>query len=132
MERCLKEFPNVTFVGHGPAFWTAISADDPRAGYPKEPIKPGGAVDRLLAEYGNLYADLSAGSGYNAMTRDPDFTMGFIERHWRKLLWGTDIVYVNSELPHVEWMKTIDVSDEVREAIATDNARRVLGIEDEG
>jgi predicted TIM-barrel fold metal-dependent hydrolase len=129
LERCLREFRNVKFVGHGPAFWSAISAADPRRGYPKGPIQPGGAVDRLLAEYDNLYADLSAGSGYNAMTRDPDFTRGFIERHARKLLFGTDIVGVGDKLPIVPWMKTLDAPPEVREAIASGNARRLLGLE---
>ncbi len=131
LESCLREFPNVKFVGHGPTFWTAISADDPRAGYPKEPIKPGGALDRLLPEYDNLYADLSAGSGYNAMTRDPEFAQGFIERHWRKLLFGTDIMHPGHALPHFEWLKTLDVTPEVRQAIAGGNARRVLGLDEE-
>ena len=128
LESCLKEFPNVKWCGHGEAFWSAISAEDPRSGYPKGPVKPGGAVDRLLAEYDNLYADLSAGSGYNAMTRDPDFSRGFIERHWRKLLWGTDIVGVGQDLPQVAWIRSLDISEEVRTAIADGNARRLLGL----
>lgn len=126
LEACLKEFRNVAFVGHGPAFWSAISREDPRQGYPKGPVAPGGAVDRLLAEYDNLYADLSAGSGYNAMTRDPEFTQGFIERHWRKLLFGTDIVGVNDPLPQVRWLRELDVAAEVRAAMADGNARRLL------
>lgn len=128
LEACLKQFPRVKFVGHGPAFWSAISADDPRAGYPKGPVKPGGAVDRLLADYENLYADLSAGSGYNAMTRDPDFTLGFIERHWRKLLWGSDIVGVHEDHPQIEWMRTVAISEDKRQAIADGNARALLGL----
>lgn len=135
LEKCLREFRNVTFVGHGPGFWSAISADDDdtpgRAEYPSGPIKPGGAVDRLLAEYDNLYADLSATSGYNAMTRDPEFTKGFVERNWKKLLFGTDIVFTNHPLPIIKWMKTLDVAPEIREAIADGNARRVLGICDD-
>lgn len=131
VEACLNEFPNVPFVGHGPAFWSAISADDLRGGYPTDPIQPGGAVDRLLEEYDHLYADLSAGSGYNAMTRDPEFTKGFIERHWRKLLWGTDYVGVHDPLPQIEWIKRLDVRPEVRQAIAGGNARRLLGMEEE-
>ncbi len=129
LEACLKQFPRVKFVGHGPAFWSAISADDPREGYPKGLIKPGGAVDRLLADYDNLYADLSAASGHNAMTRDPEFTTRFIERHWRKLLWGSDIVGVHESHPQVEWMRTVPVSEEVRQAIADGNARKLLGLE---
>ncbi len=126
LESCLKAYPRVTFVGHGPGFWSAISADDPREGYPKGPVKPGGAVDRLLADYENLYADLSAGSGYNALTRDPGFTEGFIERHWKKLLWGTDIVAPGQEHPQLAWIRALDAPEEVRYAISEGNARRVL------
>jgi len=129
LERCLKEFGNVKFVGHGPGFWAAISGDDDgKGGYPKRAITPGGVVDRLLAEYDNLYADLSAGSGYNAMTRDPGFTAGFIARHWRKLLWGTDYLGHHQAMPQVEWLRGLDAAAAVREAIAAGNARRLLGL----
>jgi len=129
LEACLREFRNVKFVGHGPSFWAAISGDDDgRGGYPKRAVAAGGAVDRLLGEYENLYADLSAGSGYNAMTRDPEFTAGFIARHWRKLLWGTDYLGLGQPMPQVEWLRGLDVAPEVREAIAARNARRVLGL----
>jgi hypothetical protein len=129
LEACLKEFANVKFVGHGPSFWAAISGDDDgRGGYPKGPIAPGGAVDRLLARYDNLYADLSAGSGYNAMTRDPEFTAGFIARHWRKLLWATDYLGPGQAMPQVEWLRRLELAPEVREAIAAGNARRLLGL----
>lgn len=126
LEKCLQDYRNVAFVGHGPGFWSAISADDPRSGYPAGPIAPGGAVDRLLAEYDNLYADLSAHSGYNAMTRDPEFARAFIERHGRKLLWGTDIVGVNDPLPQVQWLRNLDIPAELRHALAEGNARRLL------
>ena len=129
LEACLREFPNVKFCGHGPGFWTAISGDDDgKAGYPKRPITPGGALDRLLDEYDNLYADISAGSGYNGLTRDPEFTRGFVERNWRKLLFGTDYMGHNQPLPQVEWLANLDVTKEVRDAIASGNAMRVLGI----
>ena len=39
------------------------------------------------------------------------------------------IVRFDDELPIVEWMKMIDVSDKVRDAIAQGNARRVLGLD---
>jgi len=129
LERCLEDYANVKFCGHGPGFWSAISGDDDRTVvYPTGPVKPGGALDRLLCQHGNLYCDLSAGSGYNAMTRDPDFTRGFIEQHWRRLLWGTDYCLVHQETPQVEWLRGLDVTDEVREAISDGNARRVIGL----
>jgi hypothetical protein len=129
LERCLREFRNVKFVGHGPGFWAAISGDDDgKGGYPKRPIAPGGAVDRLLAEYDNLYADLSAGSGYNAMTRDPEFAAGFIARHWRKLLFGTDCLGPEQPMPQVQWLRGLEVASAAREAIAAGNARRLLDL----
>ena len=54
------------------------------------PIKPGGVTDRFLGEYPNLYADLSANSGNNLLTRDPEFAARFIERHQNKLMFGSD------------------------------------------
>lgn len=129
LEACLNEFPNVKFCGHGPGFWTAISGDDDgKAGYPNRPITPDGALDRLLNEYDNLYADISAGSGYNALTRDPEFIEGFVARNWQKLLFGTDYMGHHQPLPQVGWLKTLDVTQEVRTAIASGNARRVLGL----
>ncbi|MPN62057.1 hypothetical protein SDC9_209803 [bioreactor metagenome] len=38
-----------------------------------------------------MYADLSAGSGYNAVTRDPEFGYEFLEEFQNKLFYGTDI-----------------------------------------
>ncbi len=128
LESCLQEFPSCRFVGHGPAFWTAISGDDTRSGYPEGPITPGGAIDRLMAQHDNLWLDLSAGSGHNAMTRDPEFAAGFIERHWQKMLFATDYFIVNQEIPHVEWFRGLDISEEMREAIGSGNALRVLGL----
>lgn len=129
LESCLKQFPDIAWVGHGPAFWSAISGDDPRGGYPPGPVTPGGAVDRLLADYDNLYADLSAGSGHNAMARDPEFTLGFIDRHWRKLLWGSDIVGVHQDIPQVAWFRDLELPEMQRDAIGRENARRVLRLD---
>lgn len=129
LEACLKEFPAAVFVGHGPAFWSAISAEDPRRGYPEGPVAPGGAVDRLLRDYDNLYADLSAYSGYNALTRDPAYTPGFIERHWRKLLWGSDIVGPKARIPQLEWIRNTPMAEPIRRAIAHENAARLLNLD---
>ena len=90
-EKVLKAYPKVNFVGHAQTWWGNISAElNPLDLYPKGRVKPGGLTERLLTDYPNLFADLSAGSGLNAMTRDPDFYRGFIERNHRKLIWGSD------------------------------------------
>jgi len=87
----LKEFSKTTFIGHADYFWANISAD-PVLGtaYPSGKIKPGGLTDKMLSDYPNLYGDLSANSGRNAMTRDPNFTAGFLTRHKDKLMFGSD------------------------------------------
>ena len=128
LERMMRQFPDCQFVGHGPGFWTAISGDDPRSGYPTGPITHGGAIDRLMADYDNLWLDMSAGSGHNAMTRDPEFAAGFIERHWRKMLFATDYFIVNQRVPNIAWFRDLNVRDEQREAIGSANALRLLGM----
>ncbi|MEN6302899.1 MAG: amidohydrolase family protein [Armatimonadia bacterium] len=131
LEACLKEFPDCMFVGHGPGFWTNISGDVHEGSmytYAKGRIAANGAVDRMLGEYDNLYADLSAGSGWNALTRDPEYTPGFVERHWGKLLMGTDVCKHGVEYPQVGWVNGIE-NAEWREAIARGNAVRLLKLE---
>jgi len=129
LEQCLQTYRNIKWVAHGPGWWASISGDyDGQGGYPTGKVAPGGAVDRLLSEYGNLWADLSAGSGHNALTRDPDFTYGFVRRHWKKLLWGTDYLAPDQALPQVRWVKRLDLKDEFKDAITAGNARQLLGL----
>ncbi len=93
LEHALKTCPDTVFIGHGPTFWAEISADVPpdrRAGYPPGPVKSGGAVPRLLRQYPNLWADISAGSGHNALVRDPAFGLAFLDEFQDKLMFGTD------------------------------------------
>ncbi len=78
-EAMLKAHPKTTFIGHADAFWANVSADyRNEAAYPTGPIKRGGVTDKLLGDYANLYGDLSANSGNNAMSRDPEFTADFL------------------------------------------------------
>ncbi len=89
-EQVLRDYPTVTFIGHAQTWWANIAAGLPEDLYPMGRVTPGGLTDRLLADYPNLYGDLSAGSGLNALRRDPEFTRGFLLRHRRKLIWGSD------------------------------------------
>lgn len=130
LESMLQAYPDLIFIGHGPRWWNAISADDDGScGYPTTPVAPGGAADRLLQEYPNMYADLSAGSGYNAITRDPEFTAGFIARNWEKLMFATDYLYVGQELGQIRWIRETPMDEKHRAAIAAGNARRVFRLE---
>jgi len=90
-ESVLKAYPRTTFIGHADAFWANVSADyHNEAAYPTGPVKRGGVTDRWLGDYPNLFGDMSAVSGNNAMARDPEFTAAFLTRHQDKLLFGSD------------------------------------------
>lgn len=90
-DKILGAYPKTKFIGHGDLFWAHISADVPTdRGYPGGPVKAGGLTDKWLADFPNLYADMSANSGNNALSRDPDFSRGFIARHQDKLIFGSD------------------------------------------
>lgn len=90
-EAVLKAYPKTRFVGHADAFWANIDAKYANeAAYPTGPVKRGGVTDKLLGDYPNLFGDLSANSGNNALSRDPEFTAGFLKRHQDKLIFGSD------------------------------------------
>lgn len=94
LEKALKACPNLKFLGHSQKFWAEISGDltrELRRGYPTGKITPGGRVVELMRKYPNLCGDLSAGSGYNAVSRDPEFGYSFIEEFQDRLYYGTDI-----------------------------------------
>lgn len=90
-DKILRSYPKTNFLGHGDLFWANISADVPTdRGYPSGPVKPGGLTDKWLSDFPNLYADMSANSGNNALSRDRDFSRGFVLRHQDKLVFGSD------------------------------------------
>jgi uncharacterized protein len=90
-DKVLRAHPKTTFIGHGDLFWAHISADVPAdRGYPGGRIKPGGLTDKWLSDFPNLYGDMSANSGNNALSRDTAFTRGFVARHKDRLIFGSD------------------------------------------
>ena len=90
-DKVLAAYPKTTFIGHADAFWANVSADyRDQAAYPTGPIVRGGVTDRWLSDHPNLFADISANSGNNALSRDPAFTASFLERHQDKLVFGSD------------------------------------------
>ena len=89
--KTLAKHPRVNFIGHAQAWWGNIDkSHEQEVGYPKTKVTPGGISDRLLADYPNMYGDLSAGSGLNAMLRDEDHAREFLKRHQDKVLYGSD------------------------------------------
>ena len=93
LEKVLKTFPKLTLLGHSQRFWAEIDAHvtaESRCGYPEGKVTPGRVVE-LMRKYPNLCGDLSAGSGYNAISRDPEFGYAFLEEFQDRLFYGTDI-----------------------------------------
>ncbi len=90
--KMLEKFHRVKFLGHAQTWWANIDRNhaDQTVLYPKGPVAAGGLTDRYLSDYPNMYGDLSAGSGLNALTRDEDFTRDFLVRQANKLLFGSD------------------------------------------
>jgi len=91
-ERAVAACPETVFIGHAPGFWAHISGDDlyDKEPYPKAPIVPGGKLVDMFRTYANLYADLSAGSALNALQRDEQFAVAFIDEFQDRLLFGRD------------------------------------------
>ncbi len=134
LEKMLQTYPGTTFIGHSTRFWAEVSQNpdlDPvrLAQYPTGPVTPVGATDRLLGQYPNLYGDLSGGSGYTALTRDPEFGLDFLERRQDKLIFGTDVLEPGRPLPIVPFIRTCAISETAREKILHTNAEKVLGLE---
>jgi predicted TIM-barrel fold metal-dependent hydrolase len=88
----LEKFPRVKFLGHAQTWWGNVDRDyaDQTVMYPKGPVTSGGLTDCYLTDYPNMYGDLSAGSGLNALARDENFARDFVTRHQDKLLFGSD------------------------------------------
>ena len=126
-EKMLKGFRNVRFIGHSPYFWREISGKvGGKASYPTGPVAPGGRLDVLFRRYSNLYADLSAGSGFNAITRDPEFGLAFLKRWKHRLMFATDYLRPGQETPIVEHIRTVDLSKDAFERITRKNAEKVF------
>lgn len=132
-EKVLKRFPNLVFLGHSPGFWSEISGEltpETKNGYPKGPVKPGGRLIELFRTYPGLHGDLSAGSGFNALTRDLEFGYAFIEEFQDRLLLGLDYCSVTNDMRHVAWFKESLAAGKIGktayEKIMWQNANRIL------
>ena len=132
--RMLEKYHAVNFIGHAQTWWANIDRNhaDQKVLYPKGPVTPGGLTDRYLADHANMYGDLSAGSGLNALTRDEDFTRAFLERHQSKLLYGSDCSDHDGQGPRCQGSQTIAVirrlagSAVIQRKLLHDNAKQLL------
>ena len=134
LARALGNFPKLKFLGHSQAFWSEIgefNAPADRGGYPSYRVREG-AVPKLFRAHPNLYGDLSAGSGCNALKRDPDHAVKFLNEFQDRLFFGTDICAPNTPTPLVDFLLELRssgrISETVFQKVARENAIRLLGL----
>jgi predicted TIM-barrel fold metal-dependent hydrolase len=133
LERVLKAFPKLNLIGHAAGFWASISADatfEDFGRYPTVPshVAPGGALDRLLDQYPNLYGDLSEPGGEKAISRDPEFGREFIIRHANQLLFGTDVLMPEQQIPQFALLDSLNLPEAVQQKIYRGNAIKLLNL----
>lgn len=137
LENVLKAFPKLPLIGHAAGFWASISGDatiEDFGRYPQvpTPVAPGGALDRLMAQYPNLYGDLSEPGGEKAIARDPTFGREFIVRRADQLVFGTDFLMTGQEVPQFELLGSLDLPEAVQYKIYRGNALRLLKLSEPG
>jgi predicted TIM-barrel fold metal-dependent hydrolase len=108
-DKMLEKYSTVNFLGHAQTWWGNIDRNhaDQRVMYPKGPVVRGGLTDRYLSDYPNMFGDLSAGSGLNALTRDEEFARDFLTRHQDKLIYGSDCSDLEGSGPKCQGAQTI-------------------------
>lgn len=134
IERMLKKHPDMKLIGHSAAFWGEISeglTQEMRNDYPTGKVTEG-RLPKLLREYGNLYCDLSAGSGSNAMMRDPEYAAKFLTEFSDRVCYGTDVCAAHQTFQYTfdsfltNLVDTQMISRETYEKVIRKNAEKLL------
>ncbi len=137
LENALKRHPKLPIIGHSQPFWFEISqypahlTAEERNIYPKGKVIPG-RLPQLLETYPNLYADMSADSGGNALLRDEEYVIEFLDKFQDKLLYGSDVGSLNFIYPLNFYLDSLlhqfKISEEVYTKVCNTNAKKLLGL----
>ena len=136
LEKMLKKHPKLKFIGHSQPFWAEMSADiteEFRNRYPKGKVTEG-RIAKLLREYDNLYCDLSAGSGANAIMRDPEYAERFLNEFADRIFFGCDICQANQmhSFKFSDFLENMRAEGTLKEEnyrkICRENAEKLLGL----
>lgn len=111
LEHVLRQCPNTVFLGHAPGFWGNF-------GQNSDGVQN---VETLLRKYKNLYCDISANSGYRALSRDACYTRAFLETFADRVVYGRDMF----ENIHKELLDSLDLDKNIIEMICGTNAERL-------
>ena len=135
LESVLQKYPKLKVLGHSQTFWIEMSADAPdgreeRNSWGKGPVVAGGRIPELFAKYKNLYGDLSANSAGQAIMRDPEFGLKFLETYADRLFFATDMVNSDMVFPLGAWLdeqvEKGKLSKDTYEKICWKNAQRIF------
>lgn len=90
-------------------------------------------MPKLLRKYPNLHLDLSDGTAYNALTRDPEYGPAFLEEFQDRAYFGTDFCntdYTDIKLARtlLEWRDQGKISKTAFRKIERENAIRLLNL----
>lgn len=136
LERVLKQFPRLKYIGHAKPFWNEISvitSEEERKAKPVERVREGRMV-YLMRQYENLYGDLSAQSGACAMCRDREYAAAFLTEFADRILYGCDICSVTNTHPHDlsdlldRLRQSGEISEAVYQKVCRENAIRLFGL----
>ncbi|MBQ2931373.1 MAG: hypothetical protein IJE62_00810 [Clostridia bacterium] len=88
-----------------------------------------GVVPKLMRKYPNLYGDLSDGTPFLMLSRDPEYGANFLTEFQDRLYFGSDIMAPIMEVPIIamlnEWRDTGRILQEVYDKIAYKNAEKM-------
>ncbi len=122
LEQILSDYPDLVFIGHSRPFWKKVIFDE------KTPFESG----IRLCDYPNLYCDLSAKSGYSALTRCPEHSLPWLERYSDRVFFGCDYTRLDNAHPFAlcdfleEALSSMSLSSEAYFRICRDNAVKVF------
>lgn len=138
LEYILRKFPELKVVAHSQPFWyemtkhESITVED-RNIYPIGRIEKEGRVQELFRTYPNLYGDLSANSGGNAIMRDVEYGYQFLEEFKDKLMFGTDLYCVDQYFPLGDFLDEAlarnKINRETYDKITRENAKSIFGLD---
>ena len=129
LEKSLQACPITHFIGHAQGWWASISGDVTKKEmdrYPRGPVAPGGAIDRLMDKYPNIHGDISAGSGANAFRRDMKFAREFFLRRADRLLFGSDYLKEGQTIPQFDLLRDLNLPADVEKKVRRTNAEKLL------
>ena len=133
LERALQKWKNITFLGHSSDFWAEISGEEYHTGYPKGKVLPGGRLVELMRKYPNLCGDISAGSGLNALRRDREFGIAFLNEFQDRLFFGQDICAPGNDMGQSAYLDELlengEISQEVYNKVCWQNAVKLLDLD---